>query len=218
MPPWPSAFPYLYHFSIIVNHHTKNAYLTTRRKHIIHTSESMSHWRLMHDKENFHHKRHHLTPVVLNLCPPCLCTQNKGRHLRQKWKGTNNNKKLSYLSIRLVCFSLTQYAGLLAAPFFWPQAARAPNLGFRCLQTLKGSIEKARSPGGKRERAIVSTAERERAAPRKTKSRVPEEETAPALFTFSVFDLFLIKHPFVSRHPWLPRPPSLNPEPYYINL
>ncbi len=43
MPPWPSAFPYLYHFSIIVNHHTKNAYLTTRRKHIIHTSESMSH-------------------------------------------------------------------------------------------------------------------------------------------------------------------------------
>ncbi len=85
-------------------------------------------------------KRHYLTPVVLNLCPPCLCTQNKARHLRQKWKGTNNNKKVSYLSIRLVCFSLPQYAGLLAAPFFWPQAARAPNLGFRCLQTLKGSI------------------------------------------------------------------------------
>ncbi len=63
-------------------------------------------------------ERHHLTPVVLNLCPPCLCTQNKARHLRQKWKGTNNNKKVSYLSIRLVCFSLTQYAGLLAAPFF----------------------------------------------------------------------------------------------------
>ncbi len=36
--------------------------------------------------------------------------------------------------------TLTQYAGLLAAPFFWPHAARAPNLGFRCLQTLKGSI------------------------------------------------------------------------------
>ncbi len=29
-----------------------------------------------------------------------------------------NNKKVSYLSIRRVCFSLTQYAGLLAAPFF----------------------------------------------------------------------------------------------------
>ncbi len=83
-------------------------------------------------------------PVVLTLCPPCLCTQNKARHLRQKWKGTNNNKKVSYLSIRLVCFSLTQYAGLLDAPFFWPQAARAPNLGFRCLQTLKGSIGRLR--------------------------------------------------------------------------
>ncbi len=53
MPPWPSAFPYLYHFSIIVNHHTKNAYLTTRRKHIIHTSESMSHCLITVQKGKF---------------------------------------------------------------------------------------------------------------------------------------------------------------------
>ncbi len=55
MPPWPSAFPYLYHFSIIVNHHTKNAYLTTRRKHIIHTSESMSHCLITVQKGKFLH-------------------------------------------------------------------------------------------------------------------------------------------------------------------
>ncbi len=30
--PWPSAFPYLSHFPIIVNHHTQNAFLTKSEK------------------------------------------------------------------------------------------------------------------------------------------------------------------------------------------
>ncbi len=66
-----------------------------------------------------------MTPVVLTLCPPCLCTQNKARHLRQKWKGTNNNKTVSYLSIRLCLFLLDIICRSISrAIFLTPSCAR----------------------------------------------------------------------------------------------
>ncbi len=66
-----------------------------------------------------------MTPVVLNLCPPCLCTQNKARHLRQKWKGTNNNKK-NILSIYKACLFLldTICRSISRAIFLTPSCAR----------------------------------------------------------------------------------------------
>ncbi len=92
MPPWPSAFPYLYHFSIIVNHHTKNAYLTTRRKHIIHTSESMSHCLITVHKENSF------------TIPPCLSFSDNWliKHCNNNSK--NNNKYKFKPLITLILF------------------------------------------------------------------------------------------------------------------
>ncbi len=64
-----------------------------------------------------------MTPVVLNLCPPCLCTQNKARHLRQKWKGTNNNQK--YLIYKACLFLLdTICRSISRAIFLTPSCAR----------------------------------------------------------------------------------------------
>ncbi len=85
MPPWPSAFPYLYHFSIIVNHHTKNAYLTTRRKHIIHTSESMSHCLITVHKGKFLHM--------------CLCNCSKTAKKKRRALLTQKETTHAYSSV-----------------------------------------------------------------------------------------------------------------------
>ncbi len=96
MPPWPSAFPYLYHFSIIVNHHTKNAYLTTRRKHIIHTSESMSHCLITVQKGKFLYKPNVFCLLNLNhwfkitqLNIKVLLFQNAAHALHLNWVSIN---------------------------------------------------------------------------------------------------------------------------------
>ncbi len=50
--------------------------------------------------------------------PSLFVYTQKNKTPKTKMERYKNNKKVSYLSIKLVCFSLTQYAGLLAAPFF----------------------------------------------------------------------------------------------------
>ncbi len=94
MPPWPSAFPYLYHFSIIVNHHTKNAYLTTRRKHIIHTSESMSHCLITVHKGKF-----------LHTCQTCIWVAHSVKLLRLNVAGSVFESRWSMNGLQQVLWS-----------------------------------------------------------------------------------------------------------------
>ncbi len=154
-----------------------------------------------------------------------LCSDHAPLQWLHRMKDTNARITRWYLALQPFKFKVVHRPGvqMAVADFLSRNGGGGGGAaGRRAHRPETGSGGMWRGERGKaeraRERAIVSTAVRERAAPRKTKSRVPEEETTPALFTFSVFDLFLIKHPFVARHPWLPRPPSLNPEPYYSGL
>ncbi len=91
--PWPSAFPYLYHFPIIVNHHTKNAYLTTSEKtyNAYIWNVCFTDWLLPRRKNSF-------------TIPPCLsfsdnwlikhCNNNSKNNNKYKFKPLNHTYTL----------------------------------------------------------------------------------------------------------------------------
>ncbi len=125
--PWPSAFPYLYHFPIIVNHHTKNAYLTTSEKtynaHIWNLCLTV--WLLPRRRNSF-------------TIPPCLSFSDNWliKHCNNNSKNNNKYKFKSLITLILFIsdFHINDHSSWTCeVSFFW---IFEKCLGCKCLASI----------------------------------------------------------------------------------